>query len=205
MNRLWLLTEVGYRMWLYGPVLVIVLMMISRPIEEKAEVDHTSVDSVAKAGLSFTIPFYIGVVVPLGFLLSLIAGSLWLRSEASDKVFIGMFIVSQVYMIAPATVFLKTAYGVLVIMPAMALVMVYLLYRLRLPLKPMLYLASGVAILTGSACFLVMVANDKFFNRIGGALAMYIVGAVLLEMGYYYHKPSRHLKTTDDEEPLLSS
>ena len=203
MDRLLLiLTELGYRLWLYGPFIVVILMIIARPIEEKTKPDPSSVESILKGGLSFTIPFYIGLLVPFGQLLSLVSGSvLLLRSNKSD-VIIFLFILTQLYMILPGTVCFKTIYGIVIGMPLLGFGICLLLYKHFFDRKSFTFISCGILLITGAACFLTLVADDKVIGRIVGAICMDAVGLGLLEYGYYKLNSQRR-NILEEKEPLL--
>ena len=199
---------VGYRMWLYGPVLVLGSLFVGRSVEHKQgdEVEpwKSNIDSVVR------IPLMMGGVMPIGQIVSVIAGiALILHRRSTSWTNWAFFLASQTYMLMPYLVVLKTSYGVEIGMPLCALALIALILRfsheslLRNRLENTLvklYICAGIAIVTAGFIMLFSWIADVGPYRIIAALCVAIVGAVAIEIGVYKGR-----KYDKEKEPLLGS
>lgn len=188
---------VGYRMWLYGPLLVFASLFIARSVEDK----HT--DNIkpweSNSGPVFNIPFMIGGVMPIGQFITIIGGIILIFKrklvlETTNWTNWAFFILSQAYMLMPYLVVLKTSNGVEIGMPIGAVGLIVLIvwfshesllrYRLDSVIVK-LFICSGIAIVTAGYVMLFFWITDDTPRRIFVALSVAVVGAFAIEIGIY--------------------
>jgi hypothetical protein len=202
---------VGYRMWLYGPVLVLASLFIGRCVEDKHTEDVKPWES--NSGAVLKIPFMMGGVMPVGQIFTIIGGFIFIFksksvSETTSWTNWALFIVSQGYMLMPYLVVLKTSYGVEIGMPMGAVSLIVLivwfshesLLRIRLDSAIVkLFICAGIAIVTAGYIMLFFWITDDTPRRIIVALSVAVVGALAIEIGIF-----KSAGYSPEKEPLLT-
>jgi hypothetical protein len=205
------LVHIGYRLWLHGPLVVLLMMFVSKSIDERDSRQRVSPDGqippTLRNSYAFTIPLSFGVIVPLGQLASLIGGCLLLsryRPIWLDWKVGCLFLLSQAYMMLPYSLLAKTALGVLIGLPLAAAGLVTTLFLTEELKRMHVYLLSGgISLVTVAYAMLSIVVLDISPNRIIISFAIGLVGTVAIEVGLYLHRSERGALADDEERIKL--
>ena len=191
---------VAYRVWLYVPFVLMMIVLSQRFPHKEPGAFIPLVNMCKSSWTSFEVLFY---VVPVAHGISLLSGAFSVYKEKKFSTEYYLFLTSQVYMFGPYLVFLTggTIYPTIALMGAASLLLMVLVFKSRYlgsRTFPKILFVIGIIFLSGFHAYILVYPHLAFILVFG--VCGIVLAALLLEVGYVLCR--RAAQTSD--ESLLS-